>query len=291
MQQEHDRKPIGGKEVSSRGGMVWQSLEMLVTVKAYPAISNKYGESVCVAGVRTDVEKPEFIRLFPVGFRALPAESQFKKYQLIKLRVRRGTTDRRPESWQPDLGSIQLGRTVDTARGWKERWEILGPLVGEGTTCDLHREAARVGQAARSLALVKPSDVAGVTVTKNPDFDPALAAAAQVAAAPDLFQTEREVLRAAPYRVQYNYRCEAKGCSGHKQGLIDWEVGAAGLRWRDNAVAAVDKQLGQKFFDDMCGPGKATHFYIGNQHANPGSFMVLGVFYPPKNSQPQPALF
>ena len=82
---------------------------MLVTVKAYPAIGKKSGEAVCVAGVRLDADTPEWIRLFPVGFRDLPADKKFHKYQVVRLKVTRSTSDRRPESRTPDLHSMVLG--------------------------------------------------------------------------------------------------------------------------------------------------------------------------------------
>jgi hypothetical protein len=34
-------------------------ISLLVTVKGYPAISKRYGEAVCVAGIRTDTPRPE----------------------------------------------------------------------------------------------------------------------------------------------------------------------------------------------------------------------------------------
>jgi hypothetical protein len=36
-----------------------QTIEMVVAVKAYPSISTKFGETVCVAGFRTDTATPE----------------------------------------------------------------------------------------------------------------------------------------------------------------------------------------------------------------------------------------
>jgi hypothetical protein len=38
---------------------VYETIELVVTVKAYPAISEKYGEVVRVAGIRRDLELPE----------------------------------------------------------------------------------------------------------------------------------------------------------------------------------------------------------------------------------------
>jgi hypothetical protein len=59
----------------------------------------KYGESVCVAGVRLDTETPQWVRLFPVAFRDLPGHQQFEKYDVVSLRAQRHSTDRRAESY------------------------------------------------------------------------------------------------------------------------------------------------------------------------------------------------
>ena len=39
---------------------------ILVTVKTYPTLSRKYGETVCTAGVRAD---GTWVRIYPVPFR------------------------------------------------------------------------------------------------------------------------------------------------------------------------------------------------------------------------------
>ena len=41
---------------------------LLVTVKTYPTLSTKYGETVCTAGVRED---GSWVRLYPVPFRSV----------------------------------------------------------------------------------------------------------------------------------------------------------------------------------------------------------------------------
>ena len=64
--------------VTGRPG--WDVATVLVTVKAYPVIGRRTGESVCVAGARLDRGQPQWIRLFPVPFRSLGKERQFDKY-------------------------------------------------------------------------------------------------------------------------------------------------------------------------------------------------------------------
>lgn len=47
--------------------MLTEKKTVLVTVKAYPNPSRKYGETVCYAGV--DLSTGEWIRLFPIPFK------------------------------------------------------------------------------------------------------------------------------------------------------------------------------------------------------------------------------
>jgi len=56
---------------------------ILIAVKTYPEISRKYTETVCTAGVLADSKT--FVRLYPIRFRYLEGELQFKKYQLSFL--------------------------------------------------------------------------------------------------------------------------------------------------------------------------------------------------------------
>ncbi len=73
-----------------------QTIDMVVTVKAYPQLSARYGETVCVAGVRTDTPGPSWVRLYPVVYRDLHYDFRFAKYQRITLEVSHAN-DPRPE--------------------------------------------------------------------------------------------------------------------------------------------------------------------------------------------------
>jgi hypothetical protein len=62
-----------------------ETADVMITVKTYPNPSETYGETVCVAGVRLDRERPEWIRLYPVKFRNADFDNQFKKYEIIRV--------------------------------------------------------------------------------------------------------------------------------------------------------------------------------------------------------------
>jgi hypothetical protein len=54
---------------------------VLITVKTYPTLSRKYGETVCTAGVRAD---GTWMRIYPVPFRRLEEQEQYKKFDWVE---------------------------------------------------------------------------------------------------------------------------------------------------------------------------------------------------------------
>ena len=80
-----------------------ETATVMITVKTYPNPSDKYLETVCVAGVRLDRGRPEWIRLYPVKFRSEDLDKQFKKYEILRLNgTYNQTNDNRPESFRHD---------------------------------------------------------------------------------------------------------------------------------------------------------------------------------------------
>ena len=95
-----------------------KTIELLPVVKAYPQLSRTYGEVSCIAAIQPAPVGPQWIRLYPVPFRALEDKQQFAKYQPIRLRAESHTGDRRPETRRPDRDSIQLaGDPLPTPAG------------------------------------------------------------------------------------------------------------------------------------------------------------------------------
>ncbi|MFP4543917.1 MAG: hypothetical protein ACOC2K_02160 [Bacteroidota bacterium] len=73
---------------------------ILIVVKAYPAISSKYGETVCTAGI---TENGDWIRIYPIPYRLLDYKDRFRKYDLIELDIVKNKSDFRPKKTPPGL--------------------------------------------------------------------------------------------------------------------------------------------------------------------------------------------
>lgn len=91
--------------------------KVLITVKTYPALSEKYEELVCTAGFRED---GTWIRIYPVPFRKLDYETQYKKWQWIEVDLVKNDSDFRPESYRPysEDTPIKILDSVGTSNSW-----------------------------------------------------------------------------------------------------------------------------------------------------------------------------
>jgi hypothetical protein len=250
--------------------------EMVVAVKAYPSISKRYGETVCVAGIRTDRDQPEWVRLFPVAFRELHYADRFKKYQRMTLDVTEAS-DPRPESAKPILDTINLGDVIKPGRDWRERRALVEPLMLE-SMCQM-RELQRVD--GRSLGIFRPAEVTDFSwEAVEDDWDDEQQA---IVDQPSLFLPGKTSLEKIGYRFRYHYRCADPSCDGHKQTIVDWELAESYRSWRaqyPNEQVLLDK-LRERWLQTMCGPERDTAFIVGNQFRNHDGFLVLGVFWPP----------
>jgi len=255
-----------------------QTVEMVVTVKAYPSISTKYGETVCVAGVRTDTSAPEWIRLYPVVYRGLQFDLRFVKYQRITLDVTQAS-DPRPESLRPNLDTLVLGDVIGTKDGWRERRALVEPLMLQ-SMCELRvlQQKER-----RSLGVFRPSRVDDLTI--EPVDDGWDAGRQGVVDQANLFFPSKTGLEKIPYRFRYQYHCDVAGCPGHEQTIVDWEIAQLyrTLRSKGDSEADVLRKVKDKWLGQMCSANRDTAFFVGNQFRNPDGFLVLGVFWPPRD--------
>lgn len=269
--------------------------QVLVTVKATPQPSASYGDTSCVAGVRIDGDEPTWIRLYPIAFRWLDGESQFAKYDVIELEVRRRDSDTRKESYSPAQDSWHK---INHLRPGKSRHQVIGRLPVT-TTCEL-MSAASADPSSTSLGLVYPADVDRLEFEPHPKWTPE-----QLAKMQDRILKEStalipmsgaipSVLKEPAFKVRYRYRCESAGCRGHQGRILDWELTALQNRLRHDGKD-VKAGVTEKFLDQMFASDRRTGFYMGNFElaARRGKFSVLGVYWPKADDAvaPQPALF
>ena len=261
----------------------YKRIKLLITVKTHPIPSKKYDELVCTAGV---TETGEFIRLYPINFRELPYEQQYKKYQWIEVDVAKHSgQDSRKESYRPNCDTLKtLGRIENERSGdWTERARYV--LRNKAKSIEDLRDRQAIDKT--SLGIFKPKSIEDLTIQNaDPEWPEKFRAALQQQR---LFETRKNTLvppRKVPYCFKYKFCCDDSRCTGHHLMIEDWEVGALYWNLIDNGYAPSDaaNAVKQKFFRDIAGPDKDLHFFVGTIAAHPKTWVIIGTFYPKKGS-------
>jgi hypothetical protein len=255
--------------------------ELLILTKTYPSPSTKYRETTCVAAI---TRNGEMRRLFPVPYRFLTDDSQFKKWEWIRASVATTTADQRPESRRIDVDSIELlGERVGTDDSWFERRQIIEPHVVE----DFHTLEECRKTSGKTLGFIRPKAVSSFEITpaKPPTWNDE---DYQKLAQDGLFDTEemrnRVVLQKVPFDYYYKY---ISGESVHRHKVVDWEAGA--LYWNclhRYGEKGWHEKFRYKFETEF--QKKDLLFLMGTIHRFPDHWLIVGLIYPPKQP-PEPA--
>lgn len=253
--------------------------DILVLVKTYPEISTQYTETVCTAGILKSTRA--LVRLYPIRFRYLEGESQFRKYQWIRARLSVPERDSRPESRRLAGDSIELGDVIGTGDGWleREKW-----VVNENTLHD-SVEALWESQESNntSLGVVRPRQILEAYVDHKTadEIQEAEEKKASVLSQMGLFETPKDI-ELLPFRLMLRFRCDRPACREHKMSILDWEFGQ--LYRKVKRDPDWEEKLTRKVMT-LCGPERDPYLILGNMARWPNVFYVLSIFHPPRERQ------
>jgi hypothetical protein len=259
---------------------------ILILCKTYPSPSSRYVETSCVAGVD---EAGNLIRLFPVPFRFITDDQQFRKWQWIDARIRKAPDDHRPESHRISVDTIDLvGAPLPTDGAWVQRRAALRnvPVFDDFEALD----AARVERGV-TLGLLRPSRLKEMRITpaKSPDWTAdEEAKLLQAQNQGSLFDADSETkylkkLKKLPFDFHYQYECSAGGqVKSYEHKLVDWEAGA--LYWNVHRKDDWQEAFRQKWLIDFS--QRDVMFLMGTIHRFPHQWLIVSVLYPPKPPEP-----
>ncbi len=256
--------------------------DVLITVMTYPHPSRGYQELVCTAGITKD---GAWVRLYPVDYRYRPRQQQFRKYQWVKVGLlpRGSGNDNRKESRKPDLETIQIeGPPIPPKTYWVERRAIIDPLPHH-TVNELKK---LFDQDKTSLGIVRPTKILQVKVEPaSEEWKPEWQTLFDQLT---LFGPQQKPLRKIPYKFSYVFECEDSN-KPHNAMIEDWELGVLWLNelQRLGSEEKANQSVINNYFTKMCDPKKDTRFFMGTVFPY-NTWVVLGVFYPPREGPPPP---
>ncbi|MDP1591431.1 MAG: hypothetical protein Q8M07_26990 [Prosthecobacter sp.] len=266
---------------------------ILITAKTYPTLSRKYGETVCTAGVRED---GSWVRLYPVPFRRLDEEEQYKKYDWIECDLVRSKKDPRPETWHPvDVKQMVATGHLDTSNGWRERRRMLLGKTQVHTSLRTIIDAAKANRI--SLTTFKPARVTGfIWEEEGREWDASKVTEMRDRAdqgelfAEEAWRQTFKLIQKLPFSFSYRFEDDAGKAS--EMQILDWEAGA--LFWNCLKSCNGDEQAAlakvkQKYFDEFT--RKDLHFYLGTTQEfhfrAPNPWVIIGVLPIPHETQPE----
>jgi len=264
---------------------------ILVTVKTYPTLSRKYGETVCTAGVRED---GSWVRIYPVPFRRLEDTQQYSKFDWLECDLHKSTSDFRPETMHPsDINQLKPVEHMGTSGNWRERRQLLLEKTTVYTNRQTLIDAAKANE--MSLAAFKPAKILDFSwEADDRDWDPEkLEQMRSKENQGELFSEEawRETFRVIP-KLPYKFSYEFEDSEGKRSKLqiLDWEIGA--LYWncwrragRDEVEALEKVRI--KYVDQFL--KSDLHFFMGTTQqwhsVAPNPWVIIGVFPIPHEHQ------
>ena len=241
---------------------------MLVVVRTYPDLSEKYDETVCTAAI---TDRGEWRRLYPVALRYLEQGKQYRTWTIIRVGVSAAKADNRPESRRPDLASIVVEDRTLT------EWPARRDWVGASQT---FASVEAMKAAGRSIGPVAVQQVKDFHIEPQPaDLTPKETANRDQARLWD----DRLPLEKMPvkFRVQW---VDADG-NERTDKFRSWEVCQTWRQWRDRYdEQSLATRMREKWLGDIFGPARDITFCMGNlsQPKLRHVFQITGTFTPPK---------
>jgi len=264
---------------------------ILITVKTYPTLSRKYGETVCTAGVRED---GSWVRMYPVPFRRLEETQQYAKYDWVECDLVRNVSDPRPETHRPsDSAQLVPAGHVGTEHQWSERRQLLLGRAKVYDRLDVLIAEAKANQT--SLAVFKPSKILDFTWEEEERHwsQEKLGQMREAYSQLDLFEDNEwrntfKVIPKLPYSFSYKFM-DATGKQSELQ-VLDWETGALFwncLRSEDGNESRALAKVRQKYLEEFA--PKDLHFYLGTTQqfhfVAPNPWVIIGVLPIPHEIQ------
>lgn len=260
-----------------------QVSRLLILCKTYPTPSSAYVETSCVAAVD---ESGNLVRIYPMPFRLVSSEKQFKKWQWISARIEKSRKDHRAESHKVFVDTINCTELpLSTKNGWIARREHIQKIFKHSDFNTLESARAAGGP---TLGIVRPTKIVGLDITaaSSPKWTKVeIDKLVSIQQQGDLFDsTDRKsitTLKKLPFDFHYRYTCPVDGVpKEYRHKIVDWEIGALYWNVRRSHGDNWEKPFREKLEVQL--PKADLMFLMGTIHRFPDQWLIVSLIYPPK---------
>lgn len=240
--------------------------ECFILIKAQPHRSSKYFETVCCAGIGRD---GKWRRQYPVPFRILQGDQQFRRWDWINYKFVRSDGDPRKESQKVIADSLSVTGSIKRS----ERAKILNPLIRNS-----FEEANERGD---SLTLLRPKKLTLKHRRKSDeDLEKETRKHKELADQLSLFDETAKPLKACP--IQFIVEWIDQDGKKRRHENDDWETSAAYNRFERmeghvRAIEILKEKYEQQYFDAGLALGFSTHSRRNVHFAKDNQWLLVGL--------------
>jgi hypothetical protein len=181
----------------------------------------KYTESVCMGGI--DEETLRMVRLYPMPLRYLEPEHQCHAFQWIKVKVKRDSSDSRPESYKVDFASIEPQEIIPSTKpNLRRQYLENSPSLCSSLEELLERQKAD----GTSLGIIVPKVINTVSIEMRTDKERKewQSKANALLSRGSLFGEKVKQLDFPEAKFYVHWLCNDVRCDGHKMTIHQWGI-------------------------------------------------------------------
>ena len=233
----------------------------LLLCMAYPDYSQKYGATVCMAGI---TEEGELRRIYPIPMETF-REVGFAKRRWIEYDIRE-KGDYRKESYKINPDSVTVGEA-------ESYLEVRNRLEERVTTIEeLNRQQT---QDEISLGFVKPI-VDYFTIDEDKEREQR----AKKYQEQTTLTGAKMPVEVLPHQLRYHFRCGPDCTTDHRIMCEDIEAGQLYRRmnWNYDSIDLIESKMREKFVDWMYNE-RDLYFMMGT-HYSWKTWLIISVLYP-----------
>ena len=240
-------------------------------------------ETSCVAAID---DSGKLLRIYPMPFRLVSNDKQFKKWQWISARIEKSRKDHRVESHKIYVDTINCDELpLSTKNDWLARREHIQKILKHSDFDALEKVRAAGGP---TLGIVRPAKIVRLDITPAISSDWTKSEIAKLISAQqqvDLFDaTDAKsiaTLKKLPFDFHYRYVCSVDGIDKeYRHKIVDWEIGALYWNVRRSHGENWEKPFREKLEVQL--PKTDLMFLMGTIHRFPDQWLIVSLVYPPR---------
>lgn len=269
----HQAKKVYPKDRNART----ETARVLVTVKAKPEPSAKYGDTVCVAGIRIDTGILHWVRIYPVPFRYMEELSKFTTWSIIEVPLTPSQEDPRSESYKPDRSAVRVIERIDKR---SKRLEYLEPLISDLSMCEINTLAREHSTSEYpSLAAIRQRKI--VDLTLEPFLGWTEKQKQNLHKELDLFdyiagRSSVPELEEPRFTLKIKFLCTKPECRGHNLTYLDWGFEALSRRHLNEPAEQAKQKILERYWN-ILDSRKDAVIFVGNIYRHWSTYQALGI--------------